>query len=77
MKPLCGCKGRDGGGSGRIPVEVNVFSLDPSGGSALRKTTSVPPSTFTVQTIEGLPSVDATAGIEAVMAPNIQSAAMR
>ncbi len=59
------------------PVEVNVFSLDPSGGSALRKTTSVPPSTFTVQTIEGLPSVDATAGIEAVMAPNIQSPAMR
>ncbi len=60
-----------------VPVEVNVFSLDPSGGSALRKTTSVPPSTFTVQTIEGLPSVDATAGIEAVMAPNIQNAAMR
>ncbi|MBV8865422.1 MAG: RidA family protein [Acidobacteriaceae bacterium] len=60
-----------------VPVEVNVFSLDPSGGSALRKTTSVPPSTFTVQTVEGLPSVDATAGIEAVMAPNVQSTAMR
>ena len=59
------------------PVEVNVFSLDPSGGSALRKTTSVPPSTFTVQTIEGLPSVDATAGIEAVLAADVEKPAVR
>jgi enamine deaminase RidA (YjgF/YER057c/UK114 family) len=59
------------------PVEVNVFSLDPSGGSALRKTTSVPASTFTVQTIEGLPSVDATAGIEAILAPDVQTPAVR
>lgn len=59
------------------PVEVNVFSLDLSGGSALRKTTAVPPSTFTVQTIEGLPSVDATAGIEAVMVPGVQTPAVR
>ncbi len=59
------------------PVEVNVFSLDPSGGSALRKTTSAPPSTFTVQTIEGLPSVDATAGIEAVMAPSVAAPDLR
>ena len=57
----------------QAPVQVNVFSLDPSGGSALRKTTAVPPSTFTVQTVEGLPAVDASAGIEAVMAPGIQS----
>ncbi len=59
------------------PVEVNVFSLDPSGGSALRKTTAVPPSTFTVQTIEGLPSVDATAGIEAILAADVQTPALR
>jgi hypothetical protein len=59
------------------PVEVNVFSIDPSGGSALRKTTSVPASTFTVQTIEGLPSVDATAGIEAILAPDVQTPAVR
>ncbi len=59
------------------PIEVNVFSLDLSGGSALRKTTAVPPSIFTVQTVEGLPSVDATAGIEAVMAPGVQTAALQ
>jgi enamine deaminase RidA (YjgF/YER057c/UK114 family) len=53
------------------PVEVNAFSLDPYAGSALRKTTSVPPSTFTVQTVEGLPGVDAAAGIEAVLAPHV------
>jgi hypothetical protein len=55
------------------PVKVNAFSLDSYGGSALRKTSSVPPSTFTVQTVEGLPAVDASAGIEAVLAPNVRS----
>jgi enamine deaminase RidA (YjgF/YER057c/UK114 family) len=59
------------------PVHVNVFSLDPAGGSALRKTTAVPPSTFTVETIEGLPSVDATAGIEAILAPGVPKPALR
>jgi hypothetical protein len=59
------------------PVQVNVFSLDPSGGSALRKTTAVPPSTFSVQTVEGLPSIDATAGIEAVLAPNVEAPVLR
>ncbi len=54
-------------------VEVNAFSLDASAGSALRKTTSVPLSTFTVQTVEGLPAVDASGGIEAVLAPNVRS----
>jgi enamine deaminase RidA (YjgF/YER057c/UK114 family) len=53
------------------PVEVNAFSLDPYAGSALRKTSSVPLSTFTVQTVEGLPGVDAAAGIEAVLAPRV------
>jgi enamine deaminase RidA (YjgF/YER057c/UK114 family) len=55
----------------QAPVEVNAFSLDPYAGSALRKTTSVPLSTFTVQTVEGLPGVDAAAGIEAVLAPHV------
>ncbi|MGA8028662.1 MAG: hypothetical protein WB992_16075 [Bryobacteraceae bacterium] len=55
------------------PVEINAFSLDAYGGSALRKSTSVPASAFTVQTVEGLPAVDASAGIEAVLAPNVRS----
>lgn len=55
------------------PVEVNAFSLDAYAGSALRKSTSVPQSTFTVQTVEGLPAVDASAGIEAVLAPNVRA----
>ncbi len=55
------------------PVEVNAFPLDASAGSALLKTTSVPASVFTVQMVEGLPSIDASAGIEAVMAPDVQS----
>jgi enamine deaminase RidA (YjgF/YER057c/UK114 family) len=53
------------------PVQVNAFSLDLTGASALRKSTSFPASVFTVQTIEGLPSVDASAGIEAILAPEI------
>ena len=55
------------------PVEVNAFSLDAYAGSALRKSTPVPASTFTIQTVEGLPAVDASAGVEAVMAPNVIS----
>lgn len=55
------------------PVEVNAFSLDAYAGSALRKSASVPASVFTVQTVEGLPSIDASAGIEAVMAPDVSS----
>jgi len=58
-------------GTDEAPVEVNVFALDAPAGSALRKTTSVPPSVFTVQTIEGLPAMDATAGVEAVLAPHV------
>jgi len=54
-----------------VPVEVNAFSLDPFTDSALRKTTSVPLSTFTVQPVEGLPGVDASAGIEAVLAAHV------
>ncbi|MFL6416956.1 MAG: hypothetical protein ACJ74Y_14935 [Bryobacteraceae bacterium] len=55
------------------PVQVNAFSLDLTSASALRKSTSLPPSIFTVQTVEGLPSVDASAGIEAIFAPEIAS----
>jgi enamine deaminase RidA (YjgF/YER057c/UK114 family) len=56
-----------------VPVEVTAFSLNAYAGSALRKTTSFPPSTFTVQTVEGLSAIDASAGIEAVLAPNVRS----
>jgi hypothetical protein len=55
------------------PVEVNAFSLNAYAGSALRKSTSIPASVFTVQTVEGLPSIDASAGIEAVLAPNVSA----
>ncbi len=55
------------------PVEVNAFALDAYAGSAVRKMTAVPLSTFTVQNIEGLPSIDATAGIEAILAPNVSA----
>jgi enamine deaminase RidA (YjgF/YER057c/UK114 family) len=53
------------------PVVVNVFSLDASTASALRKTLHFPNSTFTVQPIEGLTAIDASAGIEAVLAANV------
>ena len=55
------------------PVVVNVFSLDASTASALRKTLHFPLSTFTVQPIEGLPAMDASAGIEAVLAANVET----
>lgn len=58
-------------GSVEAPVQVNVFALDASAGSALRKTTTVPLSVFTVQTAEGMPSIDATAGMEAIFAPGV------
>ncbi len=51
-------------------VQLNAFSLDLTSGSALRKSTSAPPSTFTTQIIEGLPAMDASAGIEAVLVPD-------
>ena len=51
-------------------VQLNAFSLDLTSGSALRKSTSAPPSTFTAQIVEGLPAMDASAGIEAVLVPD-------
>ena len=56
------------------PVQVNAFALDASAASALRKTLSMAPGTFTVQNIEGLPAVDGVAGIEAILAPNVETA---
>lgn len=55
-------------GGGHL-VEVNAFALDLTASSAIRKSTSVPPGTFSDQTVEGLPAIDASAGIEAVLAP--------
>jgi hypothetical protein len=49
-------------------VQIDAFSLTPAAGSALRKTTSFPVSTFTVLQVEGLTAIDATAGIDAVLA---------
>lgn len=55
------------------PVEVNAFSINTYAGSALQKSTAVPSSTFTAQLVEGLPAVDATGGLEAVLAPRVSS----
>ncbi len=55
------------------PVEIDAFVLDAYAASAIRKMTSVPLGAFTVEKIEGLPSIDATAGIEAILAPNVSS----
>lgn len=56
-------------GSTDVAVDVNAFSLNAYAGSALRKMTSFPPNTFTIQRVEGLPAIDASAGIEAILAP--------
>lgn len=50
------------------PVEVNGFSLDGSSASALERTNSLAPGVLTVQTIEGFSSLDATGGVEGVLA---------
>lgn len=56
-------------GKADVAVEVNAYSLNAYAGSALRKMTSFPPNTFTLQRVEGLPAIDASAGIEAILAP--------
>lgn len=56
--------------AGDSPVAVDAFSLDAVAASALRKTSSITPSTFTVHTVEALPAIDASSGIEAVLAPD-------
>lgn len=55
-------------------VQIDAFSLTPAAGSALRKMTSFPVSTFTVLPVEGLTAIDATAGIDAVLAVETQPA---
>ncbi len=55
-------------------VQIDAFSLTPAAGSALRKMTSFPASTFTVLPVEGLTAIDATAGIDAVLAVETQPA---
>jgi enamine deaminase RidA (YjgF/YER057c/UK114 family) len=49
-------------------VQIDAFSLTPAAGSALRKKTSFPAISFTVLPVEGLTAIDATAGIDAVLA---------
>jgi enamine deaminase RidA (YjgF/YER057c/UK114 family) len=63
--------------SNQTPIQVNAFTLDRYAASALLKTTSFPLDTFTLEMIQGLPAVDATAGIEAVLAPNALSPVSR
>lgn len=58
-----------------VPVQVDGFSLDPYAASALMKTNTLAPGVFSVETIEGLPSIDATGGIEAVLAAGPSKAA--
>jgi hypothetical protein len=59
-------------GSTDVAVEVNAYSLNAYAGSALRKMTSFTQDTFTLQRVEGLPAIDASAGIEAILAPDGQ-----
>jgi enamine deaminase RidA (YjgF/YER057c/UK114 family) len=52
------------------PLTLNAFSLDPAAASAIEKTMpkyDMPAHSLTVQTVEGLPSLDAALGIEAVL----------
>jgi enamine deaminase RidA (YjgF/YER057c/UK114 family) len=56
----------------RSAVLVDAFSLNPAASAALQKTLgkyNLPPSAVTVQLVEGLPSLDAALGMEAVLVP--------
>lgn len=59
------------------PAQVTVFSPDPSSMAALRKTTHVPLSIFTVQLVQGLPGADASAGVEETLAPGVAAPALQ
>jgi hypothetical protein len=59
------------------PVQVTAFSPDPSSMAALRKTTHVPLSIFTVQPVQGLQGADASAGVEETLAPGVAAAAVQ
>ncbi len=57
----------------RQAVSINAFSLNNAAVSALQKTMpkfNLPSSTLTVQPVEGLPSLDAALGMEAVLVPD-------
>ena len=57
----------------RNAISVNAFSLNPAAASALEKTISkfnLAPQTITIQPVEGLPSLDAALGMEAVLEPS-------
>jgi enamine deaminase RidA (YjgF/YER057c/UK114 family) len=56
----------------RSAVSFNAFSLSPAAVSALQKTMTkfnLPANALTVQPVEGLPSLDAALGMEAVLVP--------
>jgi hypothetical protein len=56
----------------RNAVSVNAYSLNPAATSALEKTISqfnLAPQALTIQPVEGLPSLDAALGMEAVLQP--------
>ena len=55
------------------PVQVDGFALDNASAAALQKMIRLAPGTFSIHGVEGLPSVDASAGIEAILAPNVQA----
>jgi enamine deaminase RidA (YjgF/YER057c/UK114 family) len=59
------------------PVQVDGYALDNSAAAALLKTISLAPGTFTIHGVEGLPGIDASGGIEAILAPNVQSAVVQ
>jgi hypothetical protein len=59
------------------PVQVTGFALDSYAASALKKTVSFAPAIFNIQRIEGLPAIDATAGMEAILAPGVRDAVVR
>jgi enamine deaminase RidA (YjgF/YER057c/UK114 family) len=60
----------------RNTVLMNAFSLDPSAASAIEERMPkfhFPQNTLTVQPVQGLPSLDASLGLEAVLAPGEHS----
>ena len=56
----------------RNTVQMNAYSVNPAAVSALEKTMpkfNLPESMLTVQAVEGLPSLDAALGMEAILVP--------
>lgn len=60
----------------RNTVLMNAFSIDPSAASAIEERMPkfhFPQNTLTIQPVQGLPSLDASLGLEAVLAPGENS----